>query len=216
MDLLLFSILLFFTVKGTIKGFVSTIIAFVGTAFIAVLAWNLCPLLANLLQNWLNLDTAIKNIIDSKIPGTFSSMEELKAAISEFGLFYSILFGLAGNIYFEGEQTAGQILAPSLNVFACKIISFVIIFVALAIVLKILKFLLSKLIKVLGLSFGNRILGGIVGLAEGVVIFGVIFFVISMIANALLNETLLAFVESGNVSRWLYDNIIIKIIKLIF
>ena len=221
MDWILFAFCGFYFIKGYFKGFISMVFSLVGTFAILVIAWELTAFFSTYVQGWFGdgIYGILKTGIDEIMAGKFSSMEEFRTALMQtsygslFGLF---LMNLIGNVSFDGSLTAGQILAPSLSELVIKALSFLFIFLILTFLLKILKFLLNKTIKMLGFQSGNKILGGFVGAIKGLIVFGVVYVILVAISNFMLNETLLNFVQSGNVSQFLYDNFIIKIINLFY
>lgn len=216
MDFVLLAICLFAFLRGCFKGFVSTIFSFVGTFLIAIISWWLCDYIVSFLKTLFDLEEFVSELLNSKFSGTFSSMEDLQGAISGSGMLFAVLFRLLGNISFEGNLTAGQILAPSISNIVYKIIAFAILFVGFMLALSLIKFLLNKFVTLSGLGFGNRALGGVLGFFQGLLIFGVVFFVFSALANFLMNETLINFVQSGSISKLVYENVIIKSIDFFF
>lgn len=160
----------------------------------------------------------LKNAFDEKIVGNFADVEQLKntVAASEYNLFGVLLIRLLGDLSFEGELTAGQILAPSISKLLLKVATFIVAYVVLYLFLKILQKIINKIIKKCGLSVGDRMLGGMLGLIKGVFLFGVVYFAIASLANLLLNEALLNFVQNGQISKFVYDNFIAKIIEVFY
>ncbi len=208
-DIVLLVITSFFFLRGFFKGFLSTLFSVFGVALIAFLSWKLSEVFGNLLSNWLNLSKSFENLINSKISGTFNSVEELESAVSNLGILYSFLLKLLGDISFAGELTAGEILSPKLSLLSCRLIGFLICFVLLSVALKIILLLLNKFVADFGLGLSNRVVGAVLGGVEGILISMLIFFVLSALGNFLLNEKLLEFVRQGAVSNWLYQNLII-------
>ena len=221
MDWILFAFCGFYFIKGYFKGFISMVFSLVGMFAMFVIAWKLTAFFSSYAQSWFGdgIYGMLKSGIDEIVSGEFTSMEEFRTVLMQtsygslFGLF---LTNLIGNVSFDGSLTAGQILAPSLSELLIKVITFLIIFLILIFLLKILRFLLNKTIKMLGFQSGNKILGGFIGIIKGLIIFGIVYVILVAISNFTLNEGLLSFVQSGNVSKFLYDNLIIKIINLFY
>lgn len=197
------------------------VFSLVGTFAMFVIAWKLTAFFSSYAQSWFGdgIYGMLKSGIDEIVSGEFTSMEDFRTALMQtsygslFGLF---LTNLIGDVSFDGSLTAGQILAPSLSELLIKVVAFLIVFLILMFLFKILKFLLNKTIKMLGFQSGNKILGGLVGAIKGLILFGIIYVVLVAISNFTLNEGLLSFVQSGAVSQFLYDNLIIKIINLFY
>ena len=221
MDWILFAFCGFYFIKGYFKGFISMVFSLVGTFAMFVIAWKLTAFFSSYAQSWFGdgIYGMLKSGIDEIVSGEFTSMEDFRTALMQtsygslFGLF---LTNLIGDVSFDGSLTAGQILAPSLSELLIKVVTFLIVFLILMFLFKILKFLLNKTIKMLGFQSGNKILGGLVGAIKGLILFGIIYVVLVAISNFTLNEGLLSFVQSGAVSQFLYDNLIIKIINLFY
>lgn len=221
MDWILFAFCGFYFIKGYFKGFISMVFSLVGTFAMFVIAWKLTAFFSSYAQSWFGdgIYGMLKSGIDEIVSGEFTSMEDFRTAFMQtsygslFGLF---LTNLIEDVSFDGSLTAGQILAPSLSELLIKVVTFLIVFLILMFLFKILKFLLNKTIKMLGFQSGNKILGGLVGAIKGLILFGIVYVVLVAISNFTLNEGLLSFVQSGAVSQFLYDNLIIKIINLFY
>lgn len=219
MDFILLGFVVFYSVKGIFKGFVSQVFSLIGTFFILVLAWKLCGSLQIYYSDWNLFTNSISNLLNNLVPGTFENISEFEAALGQtnFSFVWQFLLSkLLPDLSFDGTLTAGQILAPSVNNLLVKILVFLILFVFLALILKIIKLLVNKLTKICGLSAGNRILGGIVGLTKGLLIFSILFLVFVSFANITMNETLISFSKSGELTNLLYDNLIKKAINLFY
>lgn len=221
MDYILLVIALFYFFRGFFKGFVSMLFSLLGTIFVIVLSWTLCDVLMPTIQNWIGEDVQnfVSNALNSAIPGEFENWSKLSETItqSRFGIVLSFLIEkLVGDISFEGTLTAGQILGASLSNVLLKVITFVLLFLILFLILKILRLVLNSIIKSFGLTFVNRFFGGVIGLAKGLVVFGVLFFVLTTFASLFLNESLMNFVEGGVVSNFLYENIILKFVEMLY
>lgn len=193
----------------------------IGVFAVVAVAWSLCGVLVPVIDAGLgqSLSNTLTQILNGAIPGQFSDLASLQTAIgaSKYALLFNLLiFRVLGELTIDGQMSAGQILAPTISALLVKVISFVILFVGLYVALKLVFWILNKIIKKCGMSVGNRFLGGAVGLVKGLIVFGVLYFVLSTLANLLLNETLLTFVQSGKVSKFLYENLIIKILDLIY
>lgn len=220
MDYILFGILLYFFAKGLFKGFVSMLFSMLGIFFIAVVSWQICPLILGKVQEFAygGLEGFVRKMIDEQLAGEFSDMNSFVQAISQsrLSVFGVLLFKLLGDLSFDGNLTAGQILAPSITNLVLKVLTFVAVFVVLFSLLRLAQMFLTKLIKKCGLSVGNRLLGGVVGVVKGLLVFGVLYFVLSLLSNILMSEWLLAFVQSGRISAFLYDNLIVKFVNLFY
>ncbi len=218
MDYILLAICVLYFLKGYFKGFVGMLFSIVGTVGILVISFQLSKVFLPQIEGIFgkNLTVALTDFFDKTIDGKFSSVEELAKQLSNSNILGFFIAKFLQDITFDGELSAGQILAPSASVIVLKVCTFVGIFVFLYLVLKILRIFTSKLIKKCGLSFQNRILGGFVGLVKGMMIFGIVFVVLSALSSLLLNETLSNFVNGGTVSNFIYNNIITKILAVFY
>ncbi|MDE6583126.1 MAG: CvpA family protein [Clostridia bacterium] len=211
MDIILLAICVFYLVKGYIKGLVSMLFSLFGVVFIFVLAWKLSDFCLPYFKNWFDFSSGLSNVLDQFLPGQFANIFELEQAVSQshFGVIFAPIFSkLFLDITFDGNLTAGQILAKPLNSLCIKLLAFVALFVTFVILLKLLRFLFNRIVKFCGLGFCNRIFGSLVGLCKGIVFFGICYFVLLTLSNLFLNETLLTFVKSGQVSNFVYENIV--------
>lgn len=223
MDFILLVFCLFYFFKGYFKGFVSMLLSLIGTFFIFVVAWKISPICSEWVQNVGGLqektfDFISKNI-NSMFPGEFSSISEFESAViqTKYGfLFSTIIKFLLTDITFDGSLSAGQILAPSMTNLVFRVLTFIFVFLFLMILLKFVRFLFNKIIKTCGLGLGNRWLGGFVGLFKGLVVFSIFYIVFSGLANFLMNESMLNFIESGQISSFLYSNFIKQIISIFY
>ena len=221
MDFVLFAVLAYYFLRGCLKGFLSMLFSLVGVFFVAIISWKLSEVFLPTVQSFAGgaIFDAVRNLLDGIFPGNFANLAEFQASLSlsSIGALFSVFMGkLLENITFDGSLSAGQILAPTLSKILISVLTFLLIFLILEILLKILRFFLNKIIKSCGLSMGNRILGGVVGLLKGALVFGLVFALFSILANVLMNEGLLEFVKSGEVSNFLYENFLVKFLNLIY
>lgn len=208
MDYIFFAVIGLYFCKGFIKGFVSTLLSLISVFVVAVVAWKLMEVCLPYVQTVVQepVSNFISKLLDGAISGEFSTLEEFENAIANSGLsVFMIIKSLLGDIYFEGTLTAGQILSPSISLFATKIITFVILFFMLSLVVRIAKILLRKIVKVCGLSFGDRLLGGVIGVLKGLVLFLILFSILTAVANVILNESFNSFLQGGQISNFVYN-----------
>lgn len=221
MDFLLFGILAFYFVRGCFKGFVGMLFSLLGTFVAVCVAYFVCGSLGASVEKFLgaSINASLTQILNGAVPGTFTELSALQAAVSQSKyamIFNLILSRVIGNLTINGQMSAGQILAPTLTNLIVKVLTFAVVFVCVFILLKIVAKIINKLLKRLGMGFGNRILGGVLGAVKGLVLFGILFFVLSSAANLFLSAPLLKFVQSGAVSNWLYSNVIKLMFNLIY
>lgn len=221
MDIILFAICLLFFLKGYFKGFISMLFSFIGFFIAVFVAWKMTPVFIHYTENYIGnaIFSSLSNFLNDIFPGNFTSMEDLSLSISQskYGFIFSYIFEkLFKNLTFEGNLTAGQILSPTLTQLLLSVITFAILCVALLIMVKIFVLIANFAITKSHFQTGNRILGGLVGCMQGVILFGVGYIVLVSISNFTLNLSLQNFLEQGIISKFLYDNLIIKIINLFY
>lgn len=219
-DWLLFAICLLYFFIGLRKGFLTSIVSMVSFFVVIVLSFSLREKVATLLDGVLGglINGGIKNGLNTAIAGKFSSTDELLFYLmsTRYGKYFGVILkSLIKNVSFEGSLTAGEIVSPTLTWLLLKVISFAALTILFSIVFKLLEMIMHKLVKMVGRN-GDRLLGGMFGIFKGLLVFVAIFIVISAIANFTLSEKLLSFVNSGIISKQIYNKFIIKIINLFY
>lgn len=211
MDYILFAVLALFFVKGFVKGFVSTLLSLISVFVVGIVSWKLVEYCLPFVYDFLQepISNFLSSILNNSITGTFENITEFENTIMSSNLaMFAVIKILLPNLTFEGSLTAGQILSPSLTLFVCKLLTFLILFFTMNLTLKLIRSLINKLIKVCGLSFGNRILGAVLGIVKGLIVFSFIYFVLLTISNVILNAALNDFISGGQISSVLYNWII--------
>jgi len=204
---------------GIRKGFLTSISVIFFCAAL-ILSLKFCVKVSDMLDGMFGnvIKSGIKDSINSVVGGKFSSTEELLFFLmsTNYGKYFGVILKmLMKNIYFEGELTAGEIVAPTLSHLLARVVAFILLAIGFSLVLKLIEFIVKKIVKLIGWK-GDKMLGGVLGLVKGVVVFGVLFIVLSAIANFTLSEKLLSFVNSGIISKQIYNKFIIKIINLFY
>ncbi len=197
--------------KGIFKGAVSMVLSLLSVFVVSALAWDLVdvvlPFVSSIVEE--PLMKLFSNLLNEFVPGQFSNLAEFESSLNVLNIsMFSIIEQLLGNLSFDGNLTAGQILAPSMSSFATKVITFLLLFFIISLVVKMIKLFVNKLIKLCGFSFSNRLIGGTLGIVKGLAIFLLMYFVLNVLSNLLLIESLNKFIQSGNVSKVIYDFIV--------
>lgn len=220
MDLILFGFLIAGFFIGKRKGFLFSFVSLCSTALIIFLSYRFCGTIANVIDkpvgSW--IEKLLQRNLNKNINGTFSSMNQLIVALSNY---YGRLFGviasfLLKNISFEGSLTAGEIIAPSFSFLICKVLGFALFYIVFSFAALILSKLLHKLIKKTNLGFFDTLTGGVVGMIKWFALFLILYAILSSLANFTLFSKLKVFIETGVISKKLYNFLIIKIISLFY
>ena len=219
MDYLLLAICAFYSVKGFVRGFVKMLLSFVGVFLITVISFKFASNIENLfgLQDFFqNLFT---NLLNGLASGTFSRKEYLMTTLESLSgnfVLISILKLLVSSISIQGELTLGGVFSPILSNIAYRLVVFFIVFILILFLTRIIGYLLNFAIKKTGLSPVNRFLGLFLGLLKGFVISSIVFIILSTLASFNLSEGLTSFVNSGYVSKYIYENHIIKLFEGVY
>lgn len=219
MDYLLLAICAFYSVKGFVRGFVKMLLSFVGVFLIAIISFKI----ASNIENLFGLQDFFQNLFTNLLNGlaneTFSSKEELMTTLESLSgnfVLISILKLLVSSISIQGELTLGGVFSPILSNIAYRLVVFLIIFILILFLIRIIGYLLNFAIKKTGLSPVNRFLGLFLGFLKGLVISSIVFIILSTLASFNLSEGLTSFVNSGYVSKYIYENHIIKLFEGVY
>lgn len=223
MDFVLLAIVLYFSIKGFAKGFVTTTFSLATTFFVAYVSYQFADELANFLINetgWFGkIQDGISLTLNSMFPGQFVSMQNFQNSLSssKYAVVFAVLLKLlAVDISFDGELSAGQIFAPSLTYLLAVVVCFMLLFVTMRIILKVLCIGLNRFVNLSGMSHINRIMGLVSGAVLGLIVFGIFYSIFVAIANFSFNQALIEFAKSGNFSYKIYQIFISKIISLFY
>ena len=214
MDYLLLAICGVYAIKGFVKGFVRMLLSFISFALIIFIAYEIATNTINLFGLNDYLQNIFKNMLDGMGLGTFSNKNEIYIALEGANvnvMLIALLKILLNNIEFEGNLTFGQIFSPTLADFTYRIIIFFGSFVIVLLLTRLVAFLLGFILKKTGLTPVNRFFGFVLGVFKGVIISTLIFVSLSLLASLNLSEGLTNFVNSGYVSKFIYENHIIKL-----
>lgn len=195
------------------------LLSFVGVFLIAIISFKIASNIENLfgLQDFFqNLFT---NLLNGLASGTFSNKEELMTTLESLSgnlVLISILKLLVSSISIQGELTLGGVFSPILSNIAYRLVVFLIVFILILFLTRIIGYLLNFAIKKTGLSPVNRFLGLFLGFLKGLVISSIVFIILSTLASFNLSEGLTSFVNSGYVSKYIYENHIIKLFEGVY
>ena len=211
----------FYFFVGMKKGFVSMFFSLFSVVIALFVSLMLCGKLAGVFENLFGapIHRFLLSTINEVVRGKFSNKDQLLAALipTKIGKFFGIVIDpLLRGVDFDGEMTAGAILAPSLTNLILKVISFVVLFVFFVLIFKLTERILKIVVKWLKIDFENRFFGGIAGVLKGMMVFFAFYIAINSIANFTFSEKLLDFARSGRFCQRIYNVYITKIISLFF
>ncbi len=190
--------------------------SFLGVVFVIFVSYLIAKNSDNLFGIADYFANIFKNVLDGYSLQTFSNMEELETILSGLeinSVLLSILRFFISNITFEGEFTLGELLSPFLSTLVYKIVVFIVAFVIILVGLRIVSLFFNFLIKKTGLSPVNRFLGMLLGFVKGVLVASVVYLAFSTLAGFGLSEWLSNFVNAGVLSKFVYENHIIKLFE---
>lgn len=219
MDYLLLAICAFYSVKGFVRGFAKMLLSFVGVFLIAVISFKIASNIENLFGLQDLFQNLFTNLLNGLASGTFSTKEELMTTLESLSgnfVLISILKLLVSSISIQGELTLGGVFSPILSNIAYRLVVFLIVFILILFLTRIIGYLLNFAIKKTGLSPVNRFLGLFLGFLKGLVISSIVFIILSTLASFNLSEGLTSFVNSGYVSKYIYENHIIKLFEGVY
>ena len=208
MDIILIAIVSLSFMRGWSKGLGAILLSLVSTIVSIYISIWITDMVSVYVVDLVgeNILEMISKCVDRVVGGSFSSIGELKEAISQCGLpFIRIINKILDAISFEGELSASQILASSITNVLIKIFCFIIAFFVVNLVFNFIKVLGGKLINCCGLGVANKLIGGIVGSIKGLIVFLLLFAILIEIADLLMNKTFQNFLNDAVVSKWVYD-----------
>ncbi len=173
-DIILVALIVLSTAAGYARGFIRTLLGFVGVAAALIVATIFSPSLANYLDTNIVNDT-VTNVIDESLTEAFDdgngSLDQILGAVNKF-VFSD---GVDAEGYAKGIESGGSVeavsreLASRISAPVCSAAAFIGIFILTVLVVKIISAVLDKLFKLPVLRQTNGFLGGLLGLALGVI-----------------------------------------------
>lgn len=201
LDIVLLCLLALTGLIGFFKGFLNTLLSFVGSTLSFVASFFLAKPLAGLLNNWFNLNATIGNSISNQISGFFQFAEGVTSATGSTILdnycsangFLKMAFKLLVNpdtVYTQEEivKSIGTASGNLILMAICLIVAFIAIKLVILILAKIFDSL-KKNNK--ALNGTDKCIGLVIGLIKGFVIIAVICVIANLlqsvpaVANAL-------------------------------
>lgn len=189
LDLIILAIIVICIAVSAHKGFVKTIVGFVGMVLAIVLALSLSAPLANI-----TYEKAVEPAVTSSISGVIGDIENKAEGLVKEEVYENLPDFVKNNIDISeleisaGEDTAAAITESAIKPIAIsflKTIFSLILFVILIIAVKFLTKILNSIFSFSILGKANKILGGVLGLVQGLIV-ALIFILIS---NLLISLT---------------------------
>ena len=215
------ALMIIYGIKGYRKGFFYAFLSLIFFFLSIFLSFKLREFGSDILRNVSFLsdfaENTLPNLLNDVIPGVFTSVEGLIEFLSvKQSLFYFLLLKFANGINFEGELTSGQILGGTVADQFFNLVSFLLIYLLLTIVFFVIKKIIVKILVRNKLLSFDRVIGSLFGLLKGAIFAVFVLFVVILFSNLTANQSVFQFATSGNFSKFLYENFIIKIIDIIF
>ena len=216
----MFAICLLYFFIGLRKGFLTSVVSVMSFFVVIILSFSLREKVATLLDGVFGnlIEGGIKDGFDTAVAGNFSCADDFLFYLmsTRYGKYFGIILkSLVKNVSFEGSLTAGEIVSPTLTWLFLQVVAFAMLVILFSLIFKFIELIVYKLVKMFGWK-GDRLLGGMFGIIKGLLIFAACFIAMSAIANFTLSEKLLAFINSGIISKQIYNKFIIKIINLFY
>ena len=188
LDIFVVTIIVIFIVISAKKGFVKTIIEFVGLLAALYLALTLSSPLADF-----TYEKAIEPTVTATINSAVENLGESAEITVKETIYNSLPKFISNNIDFSNfnigteENSANEICAnlfKPISISFLKAIFTLVLFIILYIFVKFLANMLNKIFSFSIIGTANRLLGGVLGFIKGI-IFAVIFVIITEIVISL-------------------------------
>lgn len=214
LDIVLICFIALMALIGFSKGFINTLLSFIGNLASVLAAFYLAKPLASLLNNWFNLAGTISKNLTSQIATFFTEFTNTTGSLvlenhcSATGILKSALS------YFIKPETVYEnntVLSSNLGSLAGNFVTMAICMLVAFILIKIAVYFLAKLFdslkkKSLAFSGLDRVLGFATGILKGLVIISVVCIIAGLIQTipAVANALDTVF-ENSCVGKPLYD-----------
>lgn len=210
-DVILAVILLIFAFATGSRGFMRSLVGFLGTVLSVVLAVVFSKTIASYFQEWFGLLDKFTNfftdllskieILNVDVSGNVTEGLQ-NAGIPEF-MIKIIVSAFAGGETIKAGTTAAQVIAPLIGQLLLLLISFVLIFTIIKVLELILNGTISKAVETIPVVKSvNSMLGFILGAIEGLFFAYFILYVFSLFQI----EVVTNFINSTTFIKVLYDN----------
>lgn len=189
LDLIIVAIILLFTIVMANKGFVKTVISFLGFIAALLIAFFLCGPVADFAYDKA-VGPAIQKTVYNAVDDEFKNGNNIEKSIQESSIPQIVKDKLA-NVDFDSYGNKSEEIADAvcekvvkpLSVGLIKVIAFILLFVILSIIAKILANAINKLFSFSVVGKVNKFFGGILGIIYGIV-FAALFI---MLVNSLVS-----------------------------
>lgn len=188
LDLIVLVIIVLFVIFSVKKGFVKTLIEFVGLLLAIYLSITISSPLSNFVYDKA-VEPTVSVAIGTAIENTGNAAETTikEAVYNSLPGFISNNIDLSQIEIGSGETAAQDIcdnLVKPLSISFFKALFTLVLFIVLNIVVKLLAKIINKIFSFRILGTLNRVLGGVLGLIKGI-IFAVIFVIVTQILISL-------------------------------
>lgn len=210
-DIVLAAVLLIFALAMGSRGFMRSLVGFLGTVLSVVLASLFAKTMASYLQEWFGLldkfsdffAELLSKIDILNVDVSKNVSEGLQTAGIPEIMITMIVSAFTGNEVIKEGTTAAQVVAPLMGQLLLLLISFVIIFALVKLIQFILNGTLSKAVENIPVVKSvNCMLGFILGIIEGLFIVYVVLYVCSIFQIQFITN----FINSTTFIKFFYDN----------
>jgi len=214
LDIVLICLIVLTAIIGFSKGFINTLLSFVGNLASLVASFFLAKPLAGLLNSWFGLSKTISGSLTSQISTFFTEFANANGATvlenhcNATGILKSALsYFIKPETVYESNtvlsSSLGELAGNFVTMAICMIIAFILIKLAVYFLAKIFDSLKKKSLAFSGL---DRVLGLVLGVLKGLVFVAVVFIIASMIQTIPTVANFLDTVfEGSSIGKPLYD-----------
>ena len=214
LDIVLICLVVIAVLAGFVKGFLNTLLSFMGTLVSLVAAFFLARPAATLLNNWFGAAGAIGNSLTGQISTFFTEFSNLTGAeilanhCNATGFMKSALsLFINPDVTYESNvvlsQNLGNYAGNVVLMAICTVVCFILIKIAIKLLSKLFDAIKKKSLAINGL---DKTLGMIFGAVKGLLFVSIVFVIASLLQSipAVANALDVVF-ENSCIGKPLYD-----------
>jgi len=230
MDIIIVVIIVILTIIGWKSGFLLKVIKLASSLFGLIASILLARPFSTVLDKWFGEGIALKIeefLLERISNGDAQATEEnIRIALADMALPEFIMDWIIDKVNTQETITAFvDTLTPLLKSLILLLIAFVVLFFGSMLVFMLLKVLAKMITSIPVIKQVDKVLGAIFGLFKAVVLIYVVLFLIGLLMPVpAINDLLGGFLttdmqletEEFRLSKWLYDNNVLKYIVFVF
>ncbi|HPD99947.1 MAG TPA: CvpA family protein [Bacillota bacterium] len=230
MDIIIVAIIVILTIIGWKSGFLLKVIKLASSLFGLIASILLARPFSTVLDKWFGEGIALKIeefLLERISNGDAQATEEnIRIALADMALPEFIMDWIIDKVNTQETITAFvDTLTPLLKSLILLLIAFVVLFFGSMLVFMLLKVLAKMITSIPVIKQVDKVLGAIFGLFKAVVLIYVVLFLIGLLMPVpAINDLLGGFLttdmqletEEFRLSKWLYDNNVLKYIVFVF